>query len=91
LTICSIYLSKNLKNNENYFIIVQQITEQLLFIIDPTSSYSLLAPPSHQHRDEPSVLTAYASSIVSYNEIFKIMNIAPELELVKEIPRQVIF
>ncbi|CAI6343352.1 unnamed protein product [Macrosiphum euphorbiae] len=55
---------------------------------NPTSSYSLLAPPSHQHRDEPSVLTAYASSIVSYNEIFKIMNIAPELELVKEIPRQ---
>jgi len=50
----------------------------------------LLAPPSHQHRDEPSVLTAYTSSIVSYNEVYKIMNIAPELELVKELSRQVI-
>lgn len=60
-------------------------------ILDPTSSYALLAPPSHPRRDEPSVLTAYTSPIVTYNEIYKIMNIAPELELVKELPRQVIY
>jgi len=60
------------------------------FFLDPTSGYALLAPPSHSHRDEPSVLTAYTSPIVTYNELYKIVNIAPELELVKELPRQVI-
>lgn len=51
----------------------------------------MLAPPSHPHRDEPSVLTAYTSPIVTYNELYRIVNIAPELDLVKELPRQVIY
>lgn len=58
---------------------------------DSTSNYALLAPPSHSRRDEPGILTAYTSPIVTYNELYKIVNIAPELELVKEIPRQVIY
>ncbi|XP_025408459.1 RNA-binding protein 45 [Sipha flava] len=58
---------------------------------NPTSSYALLAPPSHTRHDEPSVLTAYTSPIVTYNELYKIMNIAPELELVKELPRQQVY
>lgn len=62
-----------------------------LIFLDPTSNYALLAPPSLPRRDEPSVLTAYTSPIVTFNELYKIVNIAPELEVVKELPRQVIY
>ncbi|XP_050542986.1 RNA-binding protein 45 isoform X2 [Daktulosphaira vitifoliae] len=56
-----------------------------------TSNYTLLTPPSHPHLDEPGVLIAFTSPIVTYNELYRILNIAPELELVKELSRQQLY
>ncbi|XP_050419599.1 RNA-binding protein 45 isoform X2 [Adelges cooleyi] len=53
-----------------------------------TSNYALLAPSSLSRRDDPIILNAYTSPIVTYNELYRILNIAPELEQVKELPRQ---
>lgn len=58
-----------------------------ILILDPTNSYT---PLSTQHRDELGTLTAYVSPNVTYNEFYKIVNIAPELVVVKELPKQVI-